>query len=108
MKTEMITIDRAAVEIVAAKRGYTAAEIAGELTYNTAGYESALKRGRMPVAKFNRLVKILDCQAEEILPKVEKPVQESLFDATPADLLAEMKAIRNVLEGIAVMLEGKY
>lgn len=107
MKTEMVIFDRKAVDAATVRSGYTNAEISAELMYSGMGYETALKRGRMPVGKFRKLVKLLNVEPAELLPKKTKPVQVGLFDDT-AEVLAELKAIRECLEGIAVMLEKRW
>lgn len=110
-KMAMVIIDQDAAKQAIKRRGFTYKEISNELSYGSeVSLVTALKRGKMPEAKFNRLVKMLHVPAESLLPKQnEKPVQESLkLDAvTLADVLAQLKELNEAAAVIVNLLKGK-
>lgn len=107
MKSEMVSIDKESIENAMKKRGYTYDEIAAELSYSYWGYRNAVNRGTLPAVRFKRLVKALNVDAETLVKKDEKPVQESMrLEERPADVLKEVHEIRETLTVILATLEA--
>ena len=107
----MIEIEKDAVKKAMQKRGYTNAEVAAELSYGAeTSLYNALKRGRMPEAKFKKLVALLHVPAEDLIKKPEepkpepKPVQERLN----LDGCIELTEIAEALNAILNLLIAIY
>jgi transcriptional regulator with XRE-family HTH domain len=110
---KMVEINGEAVRKAMQKRGYTRHEIADELSYSSdTSIDNALKRGRIPSVKFQKLVRLLHVPEEELLSKTEtpeKPKQECLplENTDLAEIKTTLSYIKVILEDIhALMFEA--
>ena len=110
---KMVQINGKAVRKAMQKRGFTRHEIADELSYSSeTSIDNALKRGRIPSVKFQKLVRLLHVPEEELLSNVEtpeKPVQErlQLEDTDTAEIKQTLTDIKEYLKQIHSLLVYK-
>ncbi len=105
---DMVQIDADAVRKAIQKRGYSYSEVAAELSYGAENsLYNAIKRGRMPAGRFQKLVKMVHVPESELLKKEEKPVQESL-NLDYNGVQSELKEIKQALVCVANNLQAIY
>ena len=110
---KMVQINGEAVRKAMQKRGFTRHEIADELSYSSdTSIDNALKRGRIPSVKFQKLVRLLHVPEEELLSNAETPekqVQErlQLEDTDTAEIKQTLTDIKEYLKQIHSLLVYK-